>query len=281
MLIPGICTQCGATLSVDKEKDAMICPYCGTPFIVKKAIQKYSIVNNINAENVYVKGNLEKEYKVESGVLTRHNGEATNIKIPEGIKKIGKKVFAGSMIESLEMSDDVVEIDDYAFENCKYLNKIIFSKKLEVIGFQAFWNCEQLEELIFPDSLKIMKSSFGNCNKLKTIYVSGKTIGKVGYSFGTVYTSWNEEPCDGILRNECQNLVNIYIDGQKLGENDERLKYFESTPVGFKYMLKEKQREQEQIIQQRMNNGVCQYCGGKLEGFWVKKCRNCKRVKDY
>ena len=39
-LIPGICTQCGATLSVNKDTDKMVCPYCGAPFIVKNAIQQ-------------------------------------------------------------------------------------------------------------------------------------------------------------------------------------------------------------------------------------------------
>lgn len=37
-LIPAKCPQFGATLNVDREKEAAICEYCGTPFIVEKAI---------------------------------------------------------------------------------------------------------------------------------------------------------------------------------------------------------------------------------------------------
>ena len=30
------CPQCGAQLKVNDEKDAAICEFCGTPFIVEK-----------------------------------------------------------------------------------------------------------------------------------------------------------------------------------------------------------------------------------------------------
>lgn len=42
-LVPAICTQCGAILSVDADKEAAICECCKTPFIVKKAIQNYTL----------------------------------------------------------------------------------------------------------------------------------------------------------------------------------------------------------------------------------------------
>lgn len=91
MLIPGICIQCGATLSVDKGKDAMVCPYCNTPFIVEKAIQNSSNVYNITAQNVYVQGDIEKEYEIKGGVLTKYNGNSLHIKIPQGVKKLDRK----------------------------------------------------------------------------------------------------------------------------------------------------------------------------------------------
>lgn len=45
-LVKGICPNCGGILEVDKEKDAAICKYCGTPFIIEKAITNYKTVNN-------------------------------------------------------------------------------------------------------------------------------------------------------------------------------------------------------------------------------------------
>ena len=37
-----ICTQCGASVEVDPKQEAAVCKYCGTPFIIEKAINKYN-----------------------------------------------------------------------------------------------------------------------------------------------------------------------------------------------------------------------------------------------
>lgn len=48
-LVPAICTQCGAKIEVDPSNDAAICQYCGTAFIVEKAINYFNTINvNIN-----------------------------------------------------------------------------------------------------------------------------------------------------------------------------------------------------------------------------------------
>ena len=38
-LVNAKCTNCGGTLTVDASKEAAICDYCGSPYIVEKAIQ--------------------------------------------------------------------------------------------------------------------------------------------------------------------------------------------------------------------------------------------------
>lgn len=45
-LVPAKCTQCGGNITVDNQKDAAICPFCGTPYIVEQAINNYNITNN-------------------------------------------------------------------------------------------------------------------------------------------------------------------------------------------------------------------------------------------
>ena len=53
------CTNCGGVLKGDPNQDAMICPHCGSAFIVQNAINNYNntynVVNNINANVVNVK----------------------------------------------------------------------------------------------------------------------------------------------------------------------------------------------------------------------------------
>ena len=64
-LVNAKCTNCGGALKVDDTKEAAICEYCGSPFIVEKAINNYNyhITNNITAQNVIIagKGEMEKE----------------------------------------------------------------------------------------------------------------------------------------------------------------------------------------------------------------------------
>lgn len=53
-LVSAKCTNCGANLEVDDTKDAAICPYCGTPYIVEKAINNFTVTNNIKADVVNI-----------------------------------------------------------------------------------------------------------------------------------------------------------------------------------------------------------------------------------
>ena len=40
-LVSAKCTNCGGILEVDKSNEAAVCKYCGTPFIIEKAINNY------------------------------------------------------------------------------------------------------------------------------------------------------------------------------------------------------------------------------------------------
>jgi len=64
-LVPAICTQCGAAIEVDNSQEAAVCKYCGTPFIVEKAIHQYTTNvtnhNNFAGANVQINMNSELE----------------------------------------------------------------------------------------------------------------------------------------------------------------------------------------------------------------------------
>ena len=55
-LVPAKFTNCGTDLQVDNTKDATVCPYCGTAYIVEKTINNYNVTNNISANVVNVYG---------------------------------------------------------------------------------------------------------------------------------------------------------------------------------------------------------------------------------
>lgn len=50
-LVNAMCTNCNGNLQVDSSKDAAICPYCGSAYIVEKAVNNYNITNNNTNNN--------------------------------------------------------------------------------------------------------------------------------------------------------------------------------------------------------------------------------------
>ena len=105
-LVNAICPNCGAALKVNDEKDAAICEYCGNPYIVKKAVEKYNVTvvnhttNNINANVVnIVDSNKEvttttEIYKIKPQVSEEYVKRRLIIKmskserVPDGIENI-------------------------------------------------------------------------------------------------------------------------------------------------------------------------------------------------
>ena len=49
------CTNCGGHLEVDSSKDAAICPFCNSPYIVEKAINQYQIRNKYEIQHANCK----------------------------------------------------------------------------------------------------------------------------------------------------------------------------------------------------------------------------------
>ena len=62
-LVPAICTKCGGQLEVDPTQEAAVCKYCGTAFIVDKAIEQYTVqhakIEHVDTVNVDLKGSVD------------------------------------------------------------------------------------------------------------------------------------------------------------------------------------------------------------------------------
>lgn len=70
-LVLAKCTQCGAIVKVDKNQDAAVCEFCGTPFIIEKAINNY----NINIEKATIGPSLETLYKLARRAKDDNNAD--------------------------------------------------------------------------------------------------------------------------------------------------------------------------------------------------------------
>ncbi|MBR6418818.1 MAG: leucine-rich repeat domain-containing protein [Oscillospiraceae bacterium] len=189
------CTNCGAELQVDSDRDAMICEYCGSAFVVEKAIRNVSVTNHIQAGNVTImSGTLD--FEVRAGVLTKYNGPSpdvvipdrvtvigegafefsagiTSVRIPEGVTSIGQRAFAHCpQLRKVVFPESLREIDNFAFNECAALESVEFPQHLERIGDYAFFGCTGLSEVTIPDSVeRIGNRAFADCDGLMQVHL--------------------------------------------------------------------------------------------------------------
>ena len=120
---------------------------------------------------VYTLINDETEYR-----LTRYGSAPATIYIEDKyrekpVTEIGARAFKGyTVIEHVEIGDNVRTIGDNAFYGCKNLKTIKIGDSVTEIGVSAFQSCIQLETIEFSDSVTTLKgSAFAYCRALKTI----------------------------------------------------------------------------------------------------------------
>ncbi len=146
------CTNCGATLVVDSAKDAAICEFCGSAFIVEKAINNYNITNHnhITANVVNVYNTATADYVIRAGRLLEYRGSSVNAVIPKGVTVIGERAFAEfDKLKSVTIPDGVEAIEWDAFFECKSLTKIFIPDSVKYIAHGAFYGCEKLRDVVY------------------------------------------------------------------------------------------------------------------------------------
>ena len=79
---------------------------------------------------------------------------------------------ASSREVQYDIPDSVTVISDWAFCECKKLNRITIPDSVKEIGEGAFSNCELLDEVIIPDSVeKIDDCAFRGCTHLEKVVI--------------------------------------------------------------------------------------------------------------
>ena len=190
-LVQAKCTNCGANLEIDNTKDAAICPYCGTAFIVEKAINNYNTTNQIHAGTVNIYGGNSADFVIRGGVVVKYNGAATEVVIPNNVKIIGGEdwysgAFAGCAgIISVMLPDSLQEIGDSAFRGCSGLTTVLIPNSVQKIGRWAFEGCNALASVTIPDSVQEIGGwAFEGCNALASVTIpdSVQEIGSCAFS---------------------------------------------------------------------------------------------------
>lgn len=84
---------------------------------------------------------------------------------------IASMAFADHGMQSIEIGNEVISIEDYAFSGCMSLERVVIGKGLHKIGVNAFEACEHLTTINFPSTLqRIDNFAFCGCDRLNDIY---------------------------------------------------------------------------------------------------------------
>lgn len=96
----------------------------------------------------------------------------------------GEEYDSFNVLEKIVMSDNIVDIPDFAFSGCA-ISTISVGKKVEIINYSAFYGCESLQSVVIPKSVKqIISYAFYRCPMLSTVFYEGtaEEWGKVSVS---------------------------------------------------------------------------------------------------
>ena len=101
------------------------------------------------------------------------NNTATHYDIPETVTRIGYNAFYNSIhLKSVQMSDNVSIIDNWAFMFCESLETINLPKSLTKISGQCFDCCFSLTDVEIPENVTTIDYyAFSDCESFKTISI--------------------------------------------------------------------------------------------------------------
>ena len=103
---------------------------------------------------------------------------------------------ASSREVQYDIPDSVTVISDWAFCDCKKLNRITIPDSVREIGEGAFSNCALLDEVEIPDSVTIIDDcAFRGCTNLEKVVIPS-SVTELGWG----------------LFDGCENTVVVYCD---------------------------------------------------------------------
>jgi hypothetical protein len=156
---------------------------------------KYQYVVNCPKLEKYIlnsKDNREKYIDNENGAIyLKNSGETLEVfLVPynaddyeryliDGVISIGQRAFLNTKIKSFIANDNILNIGDYAFNDCTELTTVVLGKNVTNISSHIFENCSSLENIIIlGDIVTIGTFAFCSCGKLNKILLLSSIVPK-------------------------------------------------------------------------------------------------------
>jgi hypothetical protein len=172
-----------------------------------KQLQSVNMTQHKYVNGVCSCGAIESASDVEDGALT--------FSLVDGGYKVSGWNFNGSqvVIPSTYRGKPVVEIDQYAFDGNRNIERVVIPKTVKTIGDKAFVNCFFLREIVFEEGSKLTsigeyafygsalasvslpeglttigRAAFHSCDDLKEITLPStlRSIGRNAFRYSTV-----------------------------------------------------------------------------------------------
>ncbi len=172
-------------------------------------------------------------YKIKDGItITKYNGSATNVTIPQGTTRIDENTFSNkTTITSVTIPDSVTSIGNSAFNGCSGLTSIYYKGTIgSWCGISGLYNIMSSSrtlyiggkkvagDLVIPDSVtNVSDYAFYNCSEITSVMFGNKvkSIGRNAFNGCTGLTSIiipdSVESIGDSTFYECSGLTSITI----------------------------------------------------------------------
>ena len=201
--------------------------------------QDYDYIYDVDNKTCKISG-IKKDKKVveELPKTLKFMNEDYSINI------IGKNSFKGSVLEKINLHDQIKTIETSAFENtnlstidlskvdsvysqafknCKLLTSVKMNKEVTTMQTSTFEGCEKLSSFVIPENITSLPSKyFKGCTSLNNVVVY-KTLTKISddsfndcSSLNTIYYTGSEEEWQTLLTNSGETLRKYLVDDLKV-----------------------------------------------------------------
>lgn len=108
-----------------------------------------------------------------------------DVEIPNNITEIKKYSFINcALLQSVIMGENITKIEESAFEDCVTLSNLTMSKNVTYIGDEAFRGCSELTNLVLPEKLKTIRFfAFYGCGKITSLTIPSSVTSIGAYAF--------------------------------------------------------------------------------------------------